>query len=81
MNKRENQSNTHIRIWIPKVKEGKQKEEVKHEARIMITVNDEEMTWAKKGFTGFVRNVNHIHMPHDLMVDERTTSIKVIPLM
>lgn len=54
MNKRENQSNTHIRIWIPKVKEGKQKEKVKQEARIVIIVNDEEMTWAKKGFIGFV---------------------------
>lgn len=50
MNRRENQSNTHIRIWIPKVKEGKQKEEVKQEARIVITMNDEEMIWAKKGF-------------------------------
>lgn len=34
------------------------------------------MTWAKKGFVGFVRNANKMH---DLMVDEGIASIKVIP--
>lgn len=80
MNKREEQINTKMKVWRPKSKEGYKKEEVRHDAGIVIIANDEEMTWAKKDFIGFVRNANQIHILHDLIVEEGVTSIKVIPL-
>lgn len=68
-----------MKVWRPKAKE-ENKKEVRYDVEIVIIVNDEEMTWAKKGFTGFVRNTNQIHILHDLMVEEGITFVKVIPL-
>ncbi|XP_058774727.1 uncharacterized protein LOC131648999 [Vicia villosa] len=47
---------------------------------ISISVSEEEMLWAKRGYVGCVRNVEEIQSLQQRMFDEGINTIKVIPL-
>ncbi|XP_058764805.1 uncharacterized protein LOC131638270 [Vicia villosa] len=67
-------------IWRQKDSKEAQKAASQVGGGISITVNDEEMEWAKKGYVGVVRNANVIESLQQNMIEEGIVTVKVIPL-
>ncbi|MCH79669.1 transcription factor PIF1-like [Trifolium medium] len=47
---------------------------------MQITIKEEEMEWAKRGFVGFVRNIEEIYVIQQRLEEEGIKSVRVIPM-
>jgi hypothetical protein len=54
--------------------------EVKKSTGISITIEEEEMSWVKKGYVGFMRNIKELDIIQQRLIEEGITSIRVIPM-
>ncbi|MCH84791.1 hypothetical protein A2U01_0005627, partial [Trifolium medium] len=52
----------------------------KDDGGLQITINEEEMEWAKKGYVGVVRNIEDIHLIQQRLEEDGITSVRVIPM-
>jgi hypothetical protein len=52
----------------------------KEDTGLSITINEEEMVWAKQGYVGFVKKVEEIHLIQHRLEEEGINSVKVIPM-
>jgi hypothetical protein len=47
---------------------------------LAITINGEEMAWAKNGYVGLVRNIEEVQMIQTKLEEEGITTVKAIPM-